>query len=136
MFTNYVYRFLTFSTPPSPWLTALLNKICQIYLVTLTFHDCCKRSFWMIPYTKITLGNWRYSMALKASSPLFMISAEICILSAPPYTKASELKRKRMGIMYCLINAQYRISVILRKHSLKYIYHKNNLNWAKTFHLN
>ena len=25
--------------PPSPWLTALLNKICQIYLVTLTFHE-------------------------------------------------------------------------------------------------
>ena len=37
-FTNYVYRFLAFFDPTPPWLTALLNEICQIYLVTLTFH--------------------------------------------------------------------------------------------------
>ena len=38
-FTNYVYRFLAFFYPPSPWLKALLNKICHLYLVTLTFHN-------------------------------------------------------------------------------------------------
>ena len=31
--------FWPFLTPPPPWLTALLNKICHIYLVTLTFDD-------------------------------------------------------------------------------------------------
>ena len=41
--------FRPFLTPPPPWLTALLNKICHIYLVTLTFDEPplphgCKRS--------------------------------------------------------------------------------------------
>ena len=34
---TYFWPFLT--PPPPPWLTALLNKICQIYLVTLTFYQ-------------------------------------------------------------------------------------------------
>ena len=42
--------FWPFSTPLSFWLTALLNKICQIYLMMLTFDNPvphgCKRSFW------------------------------------------------------------------------------------------
>ena len=29
--------FWPFLTPLPPWLTSLLNKICHIYLVTLTF---------------------------------------------------------------------------------------------------
>ena len=32
-------EFLPFLTPPPPWLTSLLDKICQIYLVTLTFQE-------------------------------------------------------------------------------------------------
>ena len=36
---NYADRFLNFFDPPPPWLTALLNKICDLYLVTLTFGD-------------------------------------------------------------------------------------------------
>ena len=31
--------FWTFLNPLPPWLTALLNKICDFYLVTLTFGD-------------------------------------------------------------------------------------------------
>ena len=31
--------FWPFLTPLPPWLTALLNKICHIYLVTLTFDE-------------------------------------------------------------------------------------------------
>ena len=31
--------FWPFLTPSPPWLTALLDKICHIYLVTLTFDE-------------------------------------------------------------------------------------------------
>ena len=31
--------FWTFLTPLPPWFTALLNKICNFYLVILTFHE-------------------------------------------------------------------------------------------------
>ena len=41
-------QILAFFDPPTPWLTALLNKICLIYLVKLTFHEppppCYQRS--------------------------------------------------------------------------------------------
>ena len=44
--------FLPFLTPLPPWLTVLLDKICHVYLVMLTFDEppsphCCQRSFWM-----------------------------------------------------------------------------------------
>ena len=41
--------FWAFLTLPPPWLTALLNEIYDVYLITLTFHEplfppCCQRS--------------------------------------------------------------------------------------------
>ena len=37
MLTDF-WPFLPPPPYPPPWLTALLNRICQIYLVALTFH--------------------------------------------------------------------------------------------------
>ena len=46
LLTKYNDRFLNFF---HPWLIAILNKIYDIYLVTLTFHEppslpCCQHS--------------------------------------------------------------------------------------------
>ena len=50
--------FWTFLTPPLlPWLTALLNKMCNFYLVTLTFGELSLPLAVNVVYEKPLIGN-------------------------------------------------------------------------------
>ena len=67
-------QILAFLDPTSPWLTALLDKICQFYLVSLKSHEThshiavnvvCEwpqNDFWYGPgyawHLKIQIVNW------------------------------------------------------------------------------